>query len=345
MGAYIGAIFVTIPEERRIGVPGHAGLAHLFPRAIPIELIAGLWILAGVLLATRMVRGRRSTSSVGRRWTSLGLGVGALAAAASVLRVIGVPTSLFLGSLVAMAVTGLAGLLIAIPTLRLRADYLAIGTLALAAIVVEGIRNFESTTGGVFGIATITRPWEFGADTYLSEGIYATFLGAVLIVSFLLINRVTRAPWGRVLRAVREDEDAALALGKNTYFVKIQAFVLGCTLMGLAGVLYALLLRSLFPDPFIPALTFSIVVMVIVGGSGSNVGVVVGALALTFLEYFTLRAKDWFGLPESLQDRIFFFRLIFIGLLLVVLVLVRPRGLLPEPRRVSRKPRLVFKGA
>src|SRR2546425_2781841 len=105
------------------------------------------------------------------------------------------------------------------------------------------------------------------------------------------MERATRAPWGRTLKAVREDEDAALALGKNTYFLKLQAFVFGAALMGGAGALFATLLRVAVPDSFTPALTFTIWTIVIVGGSGNNKGVILGAVALTLLEYFTLRAK------------------------------------------------------
>jgi branched-chain amino acid transport system permease protein len=345
MGAYIGAIFATPPEAPRTGVPGHAGLANLFPQAIPAEALWALWLAAALSLALGMLRRRRPRRRLARRLVVVGFALLLAAAAGTTLRVVGVPTPLVVGGLVAMAATGLAGLLIAIPTLRLRADYLAIGTLALSAIIVESIRNLESVTGGVFGITTVTRPWEFGTETYKTEAVYAAFLGVLVLVVFLLINRATRAPWGRILRAVREDEDAALALGKNTYFYKVQAFVLGCALMGFAGVQYTVLIRALFPDPFVPALTFGVVVMVIVGGAGSNVGVVVGALALTFLEYFTVRAKDWFDLPTAIADRIFFLRLILIGSLLVILVLVRPRGLLPEPRKVAKKPRLLARGA
>jgi len=344
MGAYIGAIFATAPEAPRIGVPGHAGLANLFPRAIPTDALVVLWVAAASAIAVGFLLRGSPRTRLGRRLRLLGFGLVFVAASGSVLRIVGVPTALVVGGLVAMLATGFAGLLIAIPTLRLRADYLAIGTLALSAIVTESIRNLESVTGGVFGITGLTRPWEFGSETYKTEAVYATFLGILVLVAFFLINRATRAPWGRVLRAIREDEDAALALGKNTYFHKVQAFVLGCALMGFAGVQYAVLLRALFPDPFVPSLTFGIVVMVIVGGSGSNLGVVVGALALTFLEYFTVRAKDWFDLPTALADRIFFLRLILIGSLLVLLVVMRPRGLFPEPRKVTKRPRLLVRG-
>jgi len=246
------------------------------------------------------------------------------------------------GGIAAMVVSGLVGLLIAIPTLRLRADYLAIATLALGAIAVESIRNSDPVTGGVYGILRIPRPWEFGQDVWRTELAYAITAGVIVLLVFFLIQRATRAPWGRALKAIREDEDAALALGKNTYFLKLQAFVIGAALMGGAGALFAGLLRVAVPDSFTPALTFSIWTMVIVGGSGNNKGVIVGAFALTFLEYFTLRAKDWFNLSSFWDIRIFYVRLIAIGLLLIALILFRPAGLVPEPRKVTKKPWILF---
>jgi branched-chain amino acid transport system permease protein len=254
----------------------------------------------------------------------------------------GFPTSLLVGLIAAMIASGLIAFLIAIPTLRLRADYLAIATVALGAIIVEAIRLSTTLTGGVYGITGIPRPWEAAAETWRTEGAFAAFVAALLVVTYLILNRATRSPWGRVLKAIREDEDAALALGKNTYFLKLQAFVLGAALMGGAGALYGSYLRLVVPDIFIPAFTFSIWVVVIVGGSGNTLGVVLGAFALTFLQYFTLRAKDWFHLPEFWAEKIFFIRLIVIGVLLIALVILRPQGLLPEPLKVSRRPKVVL---
>jgi branched-chain amino acid transport system permease protein len=253
-----------------------------------------------------------------------------------------VTAAFFVGGLAAMAASGLVALLIAIPTLRLRADYLAISTLALAAIVVESIRNWDPVTGGVYGIQGVPRPLEFGQEVWWTEIAFAIVCGLILIVVFVLVNRATRSPWGRVLKAIREDEDAALALGKNTYFLKAQSFVIGAAITGGAGALYASLLRGTIPDTFAPRLTFSIWVMVIVGGSGNSKGVILGAFALTFLEYFTLRVKYFVTIPDVLESRIFFIRLILIGAILVVLILFRPQGLLPEPAKVSRRPRIVF---
>ncbi len=215
-------------------------------------------------------------------------------------------------------------------------------TLALGAIAVESIRNSDPVTGGVYGILRIPRPWEFGQDVWRTELAFAITAGVIVLLVFFLIQRATRAPWGRALKAIREDEDAALALGKNTYFLKLQAFVIGAALMGGAGALFASLLRVAVPDSFTPALTFSIWTMVIVGGSGNNKGVIVGAFALTFLEYFTLRAKDWFNLSSFWDIRIFYLRLIAIGLLLIALILFRPAGLVPEPRKVTKKPWILF---
>jgi len=259
-------------------------------------------------------------------------------------RLFGFPTSILAGMGAAMFITALAALLIAIPTLRLRADYLAIATLGLARIITIFINNLQSLTGGVFGIDRIPRPFEFGTGlNYLTEASYAAFVGSILILVLFLVERMSRSPWGRVMRAVREDEDAAVALGKNTFLLKLQSFVIGASLMGLAGALFAYFARTItVQNEFTPADTFTIWTMVVVGGSGNHKGAALGAFVFYFLFWFTIRARAWFGLSAVFAEKIFFLQLVAIGVILILLVLLRPSGLLPEPRRVSRRPRIVL---
>lgn len=258
-------------------------------------------------------------------------------------RIAGFPTALLVGMVGAMVVTALVGMLIAIPTLRLRADYLAIATLGLARIITILINNLQNLTGGVFGIDRIPRPFEFQGANYLTEVSYAVFVGVILLLIYVGIERMSRSPWGRLMRAVREDEDAVMALGKNTFALKLEAFVIGCSLMGLAGALFAYFARTItVQNEFTPADTFLIWTMVVVGGSGNHKGVILGAFVFYFLFWFSIRAKDYFGLSSLFAEKIFFLQLIAIGVVLVALILLRPVGLIPEPRKVSRRPRLVL---
>ncbi len=123
--------------------------------------------------------------------------------------------------------------------------------------------------------------------------------------------------------------------------LKLQAFVFGAGLMGVSGAFFAFWLRNVFPpeQQFTALDTFAVWVIVIIGGSGNNRGVLVGAFIVLFLEFFSVRAKDWFSLTGDLATQIFYLRLMAIGIVLIVLVLWRPQGLLPEPRFVAKRPR------
>lgn len=260
-------------------------------------------------------------------------------------KVFGVSTVFAIAPIIAALAAAVLAFFIAIPAMRLRADYFAIATLGLAEIVMRVfVKNLQGITGGVLGITQVPRPFEFGRDVYKTELSFFLLLVAIVIVVFLLIDRMTRSPWGRALRAVREDEDAAMAMGKDTFFLKLQSFVFGAAIMGLSGAFFAFWLRGVSPPEaqFTALDTFAVWVIVIVGGSGNYRGVILGAWVVLFLEYFSVRAKDWFHLGEPLATQIFYFRLIAIGVVLILLVLLRPQGFLPEPKYVAKKPRWVL---
>jgi branched-chain amino acid transport system permease protein len=232
----------------------------------------------------------------------------------------------------AMLLAGLTGLVIAIPILRLRADYFAIATLALAETIRLILVNARGLTGGTIGVLDIPRPfdrWTVG-DPGLSDAYLAALAAGLLLMAFLGLEYLTRSPWGRVLRGIREDEEATLALGKNTMWFRLQAFVIGCAVMGLAGAILAPLVRFLEPNQFDPLATFAIYVMVILGGSGNNRGVIFGAFLFYSFDWVSVRVKDY--LPEVIEAKIAPIRLIVIGLLLVLLVMFRPEGLLKEKK-------------
>ena len=237
----------------------------------------------------------------------------------------------FLAAVVAaMVVAAVAGLLIALPILRLRADYFAIATLALAETVRLFFTNAEDITAGTIGIILIPRPIVI-ADPGLSDVVMAGLVITTLFLAYFVIQYLTKAPWGRVLRGIREDEEATLALGKNTFRFRLSAFVVGCIVMGLAGAFLAAFLRFVTPTQFDPLSTFTIYVMVILGGSGNNRGVIFGAFLFYAFDWVSVRVKDF--LPASLQGPIPYVRLMVIGALLVILVLYRPEGIFREKKR------------
>ena len=151
-----------------------------------------------------------------------------------------------------------------------------------------------------------------------------------------MIGYLVRSPWGRAVRAVREDEEAAEALGKNTTVLRLGAFGIGCALMGLYGALQASWLYVILPDTFLPFATFTAYVVVILGGSGNPRGVVAGGYLFYALGWGEQEIKSLVRLPDWLNARLDYLLLIGIGLILIGFILFRPQGLLPERKYVPK---------
>jgi branched-chain amino acid transport system permease protein len=236
----------------------------------------------------------------------------------------------------AMAVTALAAWIIGLATIRLRGDYLAISTFGIAVTIQLVTLNFEPLTGGSQGFTGIPRPLYgmFGSPFAFNLFYFALLLCVVALVYWGL-ERILRSPWGRVLKAVREDETAAIALGKSAITFRLQAFVIGSTLMGLAGALYVSFIGFVSPFDFLPILTFQIWAMVIVGGSGNNKGALLGALTV-WLIWASSGVAITKLVPPAHAAQGGAIQVILIGLMLVLALLFRPRGLIGEETMVSR---------
>ncbi|MCZ8096517.1 MAG: branched-chain amino acid ABC transporter permease [Burkholderiales bacterium] len=236
----------------------------------------------------------------------------------------------------AMAVTALAAWIIGLATIRLRGDYLAISTFGIAVTIQLVTLNFEPLTGGSQGFTGIPRPLYgmFGSPFAFNLFYFALLLFVVALVYWGL-ERILRSPWGRVLKAVREDETAAIALGKSAITFRLQAFVIGSTLMGLAGALYVSFIGFVSPFDFLPILTFQIWAMVIVGGSGNNKGALLGALTV-WLIWASSGVAITKLVPPAHAAQGGAIQVILIGLMLVLALLFRPRGLIGEETMVSR---------
>ena len=244
------------------------------------------------------------------------------------------------GWLGSLAFAGLAALIVGVPTLRLRHDYLAISTFGIAIVIQLVALNFQRLTGGPLGLNFIPRPLHglFG-DTLAYNLFYLAIVAAIVAAAYWALERLVRGPWGRTLRAIREDEAAAAALGKNPTSYRLQAFVLGSMLMGLAGGLFASFFGFVSPADFAPIVTFQLWTMLIVGGAGNNRGALLGAYVVWGL---------WSGsgallhelLPASLQVRGAALQIVLLGILLALILLLRPRGLIGEEAVVSRHARL-----
>lgn len=243
---------------------------------------------------------------------------------------------ILLGWLGAAIVTGFATFLVGALTIRLRADYLAIATFGAAVAIHLCILNLQSVTGGPFGVGFIPRPFAGLADRPLAFGL-ANFalLAAVVLALYLALEHLARSPWGRVLRAIREDEAAALALGKGAARFRLQAFALGGAIMGLAGATQAHFIGYIAPDNYQPILTFQVWAMLIVGGSGNNRGAILGAIVVWGIWALSASVVAGFFPPEQ-QARAASLQIVMIGLALCAILLWRPRGILGEARIMSR---------
>lgn len=240
------------------------------------------------------------------------------------------------GLLGAALASGVVAFVVGIPTLRLREDYLAIVTIGIATTLHLVALNAQWLTGGSQGASGIPRPLPGLLDTVLARN--ALMLGlslAVVLSVYAGLEAMVRSPWGRVLKAIREDETAASSLGKNAFLFRLQAFVIGSSIMGIGGALYASFVGFVSPEDFQPILTFQVWTMLIVGGSGNNKGAVLGALVMWAVWTLSGTLAQQL-LPPGLQVKGGAAQVILIGLVLMVTLVVRPRGLIGEEAEVSR---------
>lgn len=221
-------------------------------------------------------------------------------------------------------------------TIRLRSDYLAITTFGFAVTAQLAALNLERLTGGPFGMSFIPRPFAAFAADPLRFGLFNLGLVAlVLLAMFLAVERLSSSPFGRVLRAIREDETAAISLGKDAKHFRLKAFALGGALMALGGAVQAHFIGFIAPDNYLPLLTFQVWTMLIVGGSGNNLGAVVGAVVVWALWAVSASAIGAL-VPADQQARGASLQIVLIGVALCAILLLRPRGLIGERRTISR---------
>jgi len=258
------------------------------------------------------------------------------------------------GFLGAALVSGFIAFLIAIPTLKLKEDYLAIATIGIAEVIRLVLKNESWLTNSVWGIKHIPAPLSsliersislflkknpdlpFWLQKLFSNAYNFFYLGLVifiLIILYFVSEKMIRSPWGRVLRGIREDELATATAGKNVFWFKMQAFVIGAMLMGMAGSLYAHYARFIDASSFEPFFgTFLIWVMLIVGGSGNNLGAILGA----FIIWGIWAGTEFFTSQLGLTGyRAASLRIIFVGVILEIILILRPRGILGEEKIVS----------
>lgn len=237
--------------------------------------------------------------------------------------------------LVAGVICGALAFVLGFPTLRLREDYLAITTIGIAELARRIAIEEQWIGNGTGGLGNIPGPLEELVTRNDYRYVFVLVAIGVVILVYLGLERSVRSPWGRVLRALREDELTTQASGKDVTAYRMQSFVLGAVIMGVGGAMYAFQVRSISPDAFTNFFgTFLIWTMVIVGGSGNNNGVLVGAYVVYGFWQSSLLVQSY-DLPEVWAQRVPYFRDLILGLAIVTVLLLMPRGMIPEGRRVS----------
>lgn len=240
------------------------------------------------------------------------------------------------GVLAAAALSALLALLLGWPTVRLRDDYLAIALIGAAEVLRRIATEEQWLVNGSRGLGGIPRPFAGLVDAETYRYLFLLLAVGLLALVYLLADRGIRSPWGRVLRAIREDEAAAAASGKDVVAFKLQGFVLGAAVMGAGGAFYAYQLGAVSPDAFTHFFgTFIFWAMLIAGGSGNMVGAIVGVYVIWGLWSTTLQLQGY-DLPAFIEGRIPHLRDTLVGLIIVAVLLLNPQGLVPEQARVSR---------
>lgn len=331
MGAYVYAMVES--NRQRLSVENANDLTFTLVTAVVILPLV-MFVLANIWLRSKQSKEAPTTTRrMARLWQdqpppliSLLLVVIAVVVAfgsTTLLKEIGAfgeirrASPFFIGLILAVFASGLTGVLLGFPVLRLRSDYLAIVTLGFGEIISISLENLENITGGPFGATNIHDPVAGNATTAEQNMIllYLALVGAGLIAVFS--TRLRNSRLGRTWTAIRSDEDIAQAQGINLVNSKLLAFAIGASFAGMAGLLFAARQNNIFPADFSLGISINVLALVIIGGVGSIPGVIVGTIVLV-------------GLPQMLRA-LEEYRYLTFGALLVVMMLVRPAGLMPAP--------------
>jgi branched-chain amino acid transport system permease protein len=236
----------------------------------------------------------------------------------------------WMGAIAAMITSGCVAWVVGKICIRLRSDYLAIATIGIAEILRLILKNEMDWTNGARGISNIPKPFESlgGINGSLA---FLVLVVAILAFVYYMLERGQHSPWGRIMRAIRDNELAARASGKNVEQKRLEAFIIGSSIMGLGGALSAHYFKFIGLEATEPLLTtFMVWVMMIVGGSGNNRGVMLGALIIWSLWSMSEMVIQAFNLPGEFAIRFPYMRMFIIGLVLNIVLQKWGSGILPE---------------
>ncbi|MBW8034930.1 MAG: branched-chain amino acid ABC transporter permease [Planctomycetes bacterium] len=281
-----------------------------------ILVITGIYII--LALSLNLIVGYTGLPALGHAAFS------AMGAYASSLLALNLGISPWIGLVVGAVLASSLGVVIAFPALRLKGDYLALGTFGAGLIVYSVAKNWVALTRGPMGLPGI--PGFSIAGFELSEiWSYLILVTVFVLLTYFVIGRVVNSPFGRILRGIREDEIATQAMGKDVNRHKVLVFVIGAFFAGIAGSLYAHYITFIDPSSFTVMESITILLMVVFGGMGSLGGSFVGAATLVIFP----ELLRFLGMPSSVAAPL---RQMIYGLLLVILMLKRPQGILGKYR-------------
>jgi len=281
-----------------------------------ILVITGIYII--LTLSLNLVVGYTGLPALGHAAFSC---VGAYV---SSLLALNLGFSPWLGLLIGACVAALLGVVIGFPSLRLKGDYLALATFGTGVIVYSIAKNWVSITRGPMGLPGIPGFSVLGFQ-FSEIWSYLVLVTLFVLLTYFVMWRVVNSPFGRILRGIREDEIATLAMGKNVDRHKILVFVIGAFFAGIAGSLYAHYITFIDPSSFTVMESITILLMVVFGGMGSLSGAFVGAAILVIFP----ELLRFLGMPSSIAAPL---RQMIYGLLLIILMLKRPQGILGRYR-------------
>jgi len=240
---------------------------------------------------------------------------------------------LILGFLGGMLLSGLFGYLISIPTKSLKSDYWAIATLAGGEVIRLIALNEGWLTEGAFGVMRIPQPFRalFSMDTY--PLFYLILVLVCLAIAYIILSLLSNSPFGRDLKAIRDEEELSLSLGKNTRKLKIEAMIVAGMVAGLGGALFAHYITYISPENFRPIETFLMWAMIIVGGRGNHLGAIVGAVTIQLFNVSTRFIGGYLPFTPGFMAAL---RMVIIGMLIVAFLVFRPDGLVKERKKIYR---------
>ncbi|CAM3577035.1 branched-chain amino acid ABC transporter permease [Halomonas lysinitropha] len=352
LGGFCAMIFSfpVNPDFWESELPGELGLALLYMIAavvvvfgatrlnrlgVPKKLRTVIAIVLGVVLYLVVVNAFRGVTDQ-------------IESRAGFIGGLGLPVGV--GWIFGGALAGGVGYFIGRVCLGLRSDYLAIATLGIAEIIKAFLKNSDWLTRGTATVSPLPWPVPGPAEVgfTLARALYLSVTAVVIAVIFFLLSRAYHAPWGRMIRAIRDNEVSAAAMGKDINKRRLEIFVLGCILMGIGGAAMASFNTMFDPQGYLPLNhTFLVLVMVILGGPGNNLGTIFGAvavyiiwimsapLALFLMDMAVAFGEGAFGweAPTNLDSRALQARVFVIGLLITLVLRYAPKGLLPEKVR------------